>query len=214
MVYFGLRMRWDNRRTYGSTMRASPPGDDTVNIQAWKDTEPVRKRGNSKCWIVGIDNTHLIAALGPTNRDVVARVAKVARVIEQMKSPLRVDIGKAALAACPEETEILMAALDDLTSRRERHHHSRRLRAHWAAQLLLRTSHLAGEALSTADKWPCTWTNPISTEAGRLVCRGRRDEQLGLLVWRRGKERWPRADERVAYWWSRRKGRSERAAES
>ncbi len=202
-MYFALQMHWDNRRTYGSTVRASPPADDIVEAREWRDTEPARKREKAKRWIIGIENEKLIAALGPGAGEARSRVNKLTRVIETMDSPLRVDMGRAALVTCPDETEILMAAIDDVTARRERHHHSRRLRAHWAAQLLIRASHLAGEALSTGDKWPCTWTNPISTEAGRIVGRGRRHEQLGLLRWRSAKQRWPRANERVAYWWSR-----------
>ena len=208
MVYFALSMRWDNRKIYGSTIRASPPRRTFLAASEWEDIGPGRKRERSKRWIVGITNEELIEALGPTNRVVIERVRALARVVETIDSPLRVDMGEAARVACHDETEILMAALDDLTRRRERHGHSERLRAVWAMQLLLRTNHLAGQALTTGDKWPCTWTNPISTAPGRMVCRGRRDEQLGLLVWRGGKERWPRAHERVAYWWSRRKERS------
>ena len=219
MVYFAVRMHWGNRRTYGSTVRASPPAADIGAAREWKDTEPGPRREKSKQWVVGITDERLIAAIGPTNRVVVERVKKVADIIEQMRSPLRVDMGQAALAAWPDETSILMEALDDLTARRERHHHSERLRAHWAAQLLLRTSHLAGEALSTGDKWPCTWTNPVSTQPGRRVGRGRRDEQLGVLRWRSRNDRWPHANARVAYWWSRQKehagaGRASRAPET
>ena len=205
MVYFALQMHWSQRRTYGSTLRAGPPAGDIARARKWRDTEPAPKRENSKQWIVGITDEELIAALGPTNKVVVDRVNRIADAIETMDSPQRVDMGQAALIAWPDETAILMEALDDLTARRERHHHSKRLRAHWAAQLLLRTSHLAGAALSTGDRWPCTWTNPVSTAPGRLVGRGRRNEQLGLLRWRSRNDRWPRGNERVAYWWSHQK---------
>jgi len=208
MVYFALQMHWSKRRTYGSTLRASPPAGDIARARKWRDTEPAPKREKSKQWIVGITDEKLIVALGPTNKVVVDRVNRIADAIETMDSPQRVEMGRAAIIAWPHETDILMEALDDLTARRERHHHSKQLLAHWAAQLLLRTSHLAGGALNTGERWPCTWTNPASTAVGHLVGRGRRNEQLGLLRWRSRNNRWPRGNERVAYWWSRQKKQS------
>ena len=205
MVYFLLRMEWDGERRPGSTIRASPPCANPERAQAWSDSGPLRPRKNAQRWIVGITNEKLIAALGPGRDETRERVKKVRRVISQMESPLRVDMGKAALVACNEETEILIEALDDLTTRRERHHHSRGLRAQWAAQLLLRTSHLAGEALNRGARWPCTWTNPNSTKPGRGVCRGRREEQVAVLTWRIVKQKWPLGEQRVAFWWSQRR---------
>ena len=205
MVYFLICMEWDGQKRPGSTVRASPRCSSAEEAKAWTDTGPRRRREKTKRWIIGINNEKLIAALGADRKERRDRIGKVRGVIAGRKSPLRVDMGEAALTACKEETEVLMEALDDLTTRRYKRHHSRGLRAQWAAQLLLRTTHLAGEALSRGDRWPCTWTNPISTKPGTGRCRGRRDEQLAVLTWRMVNDRWPRGDQRVAFWWSQRR---------
>ena len=76
MVYFALSMRWDKRKTYGSTIRASPPRRTFLAASEWEDIGPGRKRERSKRWIVEITNEELIAALGPTNRVVIERGAR------------------------------------------------------------------------------------------------------------------------------------------
>ena len=202
MVYFLLQMEWDGKHRQGAIVSASPPCPNAERAQAWRDTSPGWEHENRKRWVIGITNEELIAALGPGKRETATRVSRVRYAIMESKSPLRADMGEAALAACHDETKILAEALDDLTAPEYRHHYSPWLRNQWAAQLLMRTSRLAGEALNKSEKWPCTWTNPISLDPGKGTCRGRREEQIAVLTWRLANDRWPLKEQRVAFWWS------------
>ena len=124
--------------------------------------------------------------------------AVLERVVNQSQKKC-VDIATIAESVAPAEMLTLKRAMDTVLPLGGYNRLSETVLARYAVQLLLKTHHTAGKAITSSARWPRSWVTPVARSSGNRTGRACRQSQVVLLTWaqnnRRGgrppMRRWP-----------------------
>ena len=135
--------------------------------------------------------------------DGAARQPIIEAILERLENETQkkcVDIATIAESVAPAQILTLKRALDAALPVGHNNRLSESLLRMYAAQLLLKTHHTAGKAITSGWKWPRSWVTPTSRSSGDRLGRACRESQVILLIWRCKFLRWPEPDARLANW--------------
>ena len=111
-----------------------------------------------------------------------------------------IDIPTIAESVAPAQMLTLKRAMDTTLPLGGNNRLSEAVLTKYAAQLLLKTHHTAGKAITSTVRWPRSWITPVAKSSGNRMGRACRQSQVTLLTWRQKYRRWPDPDARLANW--------------
>ena len=168
-MYCGVELVYGQRAGHGSSICASGLLVSTKTAAAWsggrhRDTSKKRER-----YILTVVGQDLMHALEPGWTERRERVRRVLEDVRSQPGTNPADIVDAAFRTAPQEMESLIEAMYELLSGRRGHGPSERRLKATATQLLLRTHHAAGLAITSTTRWPRTWGDTGDDASGNRV---------------------------------------------
>ena len=133
----------------------------------------------------------------PARDSIVEAVLKRA---EEDRPPSAGDIIRITESVAPAQIRTLQGALDSAVPLDRANRWADATLKKYAVQLLLRTHHTAGKALTSRKRWPRCWVTVSSRTAGDGEAPAGRLAHLSLLRWRYQSGWWPERDTRLANW--------------
>ena len=120
-------------------------------------------------------------------------------VVNQNQSKC-IDIARIAESVAPAQMLTLKRAMDTTLPLGGNNRLSEAVLTKYAAQLLLKTHHTAGKAITSTVRWPRSWITAASKSGGNRMGRACRQSQVTLLRWQQHYRRWPDPDALLANW--------------
>ena len=111
-----------------------------------------------------------------------------------------IDIPTIAESVAPAQMLMLKRAMDTALPLGGNNRLSEAMLTKYATQLLLKTHHAAGKAITSTVRWPRSWTTAAAKGSGNRMGRVSRQSQVTLLRWRLHYRRWPDPDALLANW--------------
>ena len=201
MEYCVLELVYGARRGIGATVCASRLLTTTAKALQWRGgafPENGKKRERS---IVSIDSPKLASTLQPGEDERRARLKVVLQLLRHDLRRAAAPVAALTHKALKPEMDLLMQFLNEVLKQRYGHRLQKQVLEAFSLQLLLRTHHAAGLALTTTTRWPGTWVDSRSRGPGYCGYRPTRSAQTALVAWRIIKGYWPSPTSALASWW-------------
>ena len=201
MEYCALELVYGQRRGIGATLCASRLLTTTAKALQWRGgafPENGKKRERS---IVSIDSAKLAGILQPGEDERLDHLKVVLRLLRYDHRRAPAAVAALTHKALKPEMELLMRFLNEVLKQRYGHGLQKQVLQAFSLQLLLRTHHAAGLALTTTTRWPGTWVDSRSRGPGYFGYRPTRSAQTALVAWRIIEGYWPSPTSGLANWW-------------
>ena len=111
-----------------------------------------------------------------------------------------IDISTIAESVAPAQMLTLKRAMDTVLPLGGNNRLRETVLARYAVQLLLKTNHTPGKAITSSTRWPRSWVTPVAKNSGDRRGRACRQSQIILLTWRQKYWLWPDPDAPLANW--------------
>ena len=199
-TYCAIDLLYNRVRGRGSTVVAGPISGSPARASEWSGGALSTDRNMRQRMLISLKDPALSAALKPEPPEASKRCRKVLEQLQAHSGPRPADIAALAAAAWPGHMEVLMEIMSTIATAP----HGKQIhgpnRQRWAMQLLLATTHVVGQALTTTTRWPRTWTHVNAIGAGKQVARPTLKNQQALFEYRAISGQWPHEDDKVAFW--------------